>query len=533
MDNTVVHASSVPIKRLVRKTAIGPRRVFDLEVRDVHNYYASGVNVHNCDYHEMLKDHAQKTGEELFTFTTTQLYYKHRALMIYPSGPNRKTLRGKTRFFAATDEFDFFDGSEESDAIKMNGKEVRTSLNNSLANVRIAWRSALKRDLPNTPGGYGMYVSSPDHAMGVLTQLVQKKENSSSILALNLATWEIHPKLTRKAIIRAFDPDPMRLDRDFGAQPPLNSNPFMTDPETVAAMAQEDRPNRVVLSTLSEMVKERLRIKPKIEKLIAPQRIRPTILALDAGFSNNSFSLAVLGAPLNDKGAEKLTVHALAEITPGRKEGTIDFHSVYENVIVPVIQQLNVQVMLADRWNSLKLLHDAAAEHGIFVDQYSLRYPDFCMVRSYMEAGAIALPRFTMKEAERLSPDLTKYPQCFKGHPVDHFYFQAITVRDLGKTVDKGMGLTDDIWRAVVLGARFALDEEFAKKYLKGVLARRALGGIAAGSYMAQVQSFGNSNIRDARGHIESSVVAASGGVPGINANTFGVTSGVFARKPV
>jgi len=486
------------------------------------------------EYHDMLKDVQDRKGEELFSFTTTQLYYKHRALMMYPSGPNRKTLRGKTRFFSATDEHDFFDGEEDSEKIKMNGKEVRTSLNNSLANVRIEWRNVIGRGIVNAPGGYSMYVSSPDHAMGVLTQLVKAKAGSKTILALNLATWEIHPKLTRKAIIKAFDPDPMRLERDFGARPPLNNNPFVEDPDVITRMADEETGNRVVIKLKSEMRKERLRIVPEIQRILAPLRMRPTVLAVDAGYSNNSFAMAVLGPPLNPNAGTKCVIHALIEVIPAKKAGTIDFNAVYENVFTPVIQQLNVKAMLADRWNSLKMLHDAAADFDIFVDQYSLKYQDFVFVRSYMESGALRMPKFGMTDAQRMNPDLTNYPACFAGYPVDHFFFQAITVRDLEKTVDKGLNLTDDLWRAVVLGARFVLDEEFAEKYLRGTMAKRAIGGIAAGSYGTNVQGYGNTGVGSvplSRDQLErQSVVAASGGNYGQSV-TIGV-SNVFARVP-
>src|SRR6056300_1636828 len=34
--------------KLVSSKPVGQRRVYDIEVADVHNFYANGVNVHNC-----------------------------------------------------------------------------------------------------------------------------------------------------------------------------------------------------------------------------------------------------------------------------------------------------------------------------------------------------------------------------------------------------------------------------------------------------------------------------------------------------
>ena len=50
-----------------------------------------------------------------------------------------------------------------------------------------------------------------------------------------------------------------------------------------------------------------------------------------------------------------------------------------------MIEALNVQAVFADRWNSLKLLHDIEAKYGIVAEQYSIKYRDFTTIRSYME----------------------------------------------------------------------------------------------------------------------------------------------------
>ena len=34
--------------RLIKSTPKGKQRVYDIEVADVHNFYANGINVHNC-----------------------------------------------------------------------------------------------------------------------------------------------------------------------------------------------------------------------------------------------------------------------------------------------------------------------------------------------------------------------------------------------------------------------------------------------------------------------------------------------------
>jgi len=50
-----------------------------------------------------------------------------------------------------------------------------------------------------------------------------------------------------------------------------------------------------------------------------------------------------------------------------------------------------------------------------------------------------------------MSFDAEAYPMCYKGYPVEHMVLQMLTVQDTGTQVNKGDGLTDDLWRATCL----------------------------------------------------------------------------------
>ena len=62
----IIDGKTLTFSRVVAKRSVGPRPVYDIEVADVHNYYAGGVNVHNCEYHKMLDDAANRYGVELY-----------------------------------------------------------------------------------------------------------------------------------------------------------------------------------------------------------------------------------------------------------------------------------------------------------------------------------------------------------------------------------------------------------------------------------------------------------------------------------
>jgi hypothetical protein len=91
-------------------------------------------------------------------------------------------------------------------------------------------------------------------------------------------------------------------------------------------------------------------------------------------------------------------------------------------------------------------------------------------------------------------------------------------VKDTGKSVTKGAGLTDDIFRATVLGVAYVLDEEFAAQYLV-LTKRRTNYGLGAYGSLG-----GNGN--DVQGN--ASKIGAVGSLGGSSSASNG-QSNVFA----
>ena len=84
-------------------------------------------------------------------------------------------------------------------------------------------------------------------------------------------------------------------------------------------------------------------------------------------------------------GARSIRATAVVEIIPEKNVCTLDYSAIATQIIYPLIEALNVQAVFADRWNSLKLLHDIEAKYGIVAEQYLIEYRDFTTIRSYME----------------------------------------------------------------------------------------------------------------------------------------------------
>lgn len=489
---------SLTAKRVVRKTLIGPKKVFDIEVRDVHNYYAGGMNVHNCEYHAMLQHAGARYDEELFKMGQTSVHYQHRNHLVYPSGPNKKTLRGKTRIFGAVDEMDFFNNDEDGeDQVKMNGVEVYKSLNNSLLTVRVGWKNAIKTGVFNIPNAYQFNISSPQSARGVLTETVTRNQDSRKVFCFHLATWEMNPMIRRSDLNQEYTDNYEKADRDFGANPPVADSPFISDPETVRRSFDEKRGNSVHYHFVHRKNKMGVtRRAAAIDKVMAPSNIPPSIMALDAGFSFNSFALTIGSVVKNpiSKG-RNIRISTMVEIIPEKNVATLDYSKIADLILYPLIEQLNVRAVFADRWNSLKLLHDIEARYEIPAEQYSIKYRDFTMVRSYLEDQSIILPRpeTPIKNLDKiLKPELSEYPRCFAQRPVDHFFLQCMTVKDTGRDVTKGARLTDDLWRAFALNTHWLLDEEFCDTHLRESKQNRRMGGIGAVSNGGRVTGMNN-----------------------------------------
>ncbi len=574
-------------------------------------------------YHAMLKETGQRQGKELLKYGQVALHYLHRNLLVHPAGPNKKTLRGNTRIFAACvhadtevmtnfgrtcikhiktdlhkaiidgkeytisrllyqsykpifrlttvnglfavvtadhkfrcndawtrldelkvgdviavedynrredsvlsieacgmgpvyditvpdlgffvgngiilkncDELDFFLSDDAGeDNVKMNGVEVTKSLTNSLFTVRIGWKDAIKRGVVNVQNAYQLNISSPQSARGVLTEKVKRSTFSKKIFTFHLATWDVHPNVTEKDIRTEFADEPEKADRDFGAIPPMADRPFLTVDTAMTLFGTQ--PNLVRLQYIhSKSPTGAIRRAAKIVHAAKPSSLPAAVLAIDAGYSNNSFGIAVGFPEKIGKDARRLRFPIVQEIIPEKGRVTLDYTKIFSEVVFPIIREYNVQAVLADRWNSIKLLHDIEHEFGIPAEMYSIKYRDFHLLKSYIEAGLLVLPKRETDDVQKvLALDLQVYPKCFDGRPADHLFLQTCTVSDNDKDVVKGTKLTDDIWRAMALGAVKLLDEAWCLEHLKESKRGGSRGILAVAGSIGVYGVDGNSSI--------------------------------------
>lgn len=439
--------------------AVGPRKVWDIEVQTDHNYFANKVLSHNCSYHELLDFYGEKYGTELYRKKDLFIKYYHKSLKFYPTHPNGNILRGDTRIFAVIDELGLFPlpkGNEDEDeqSARANADEAHKSLTNSLTTVQAISISLLEEGV-NAPPALMLGVSSPMSMRDKVMRLLgdsKTPEGEKYILGVNLPTWKVNPNIQRDTpvIALAYARNAEKAERDFGANPPRVHSRFVgngvfthelfTEPPTHTIEYRYDDPGMLYGHV-------------KFVRAIP----YPTLVTIDAGSVNNSFSLtASYFNPKTGKSVNCLMLEVMCH--DGLR---INFNKMYKHVILPVCKDLNAVALIADQWQSLDLLHRAKEDLGNGPDgkpnclttQYSPRRKDFDFFISLATNGNLVLPTLPRKSYDDVMDGSIVDYRLLNGKPVQHFLLQATTVRDLGhgKCPTKGEGYTDDIFRAAVL----------------------------------------------------------------------------------
>ena len=455
----VINGKVVNFTPVVGKKFVGPRKVYDLEVAGVHNYFANGVNVHNCSYFDMLDYNAEKYGVELYRKKDEFIKIFHKNLKFYPTHPNGNVLRGDTRILAVIDELGLFplptgDDEEDEQSARANADEAHKSLTNSLTTVQAVSLNLLQEGI-NAPGAYMMGVSSPMSVRDKVMRLLkdsQSEEGRKYILGVNLPTWKVNPTIHRDTpIIKlAYARNPVKAERDFGANPPKVNSPFITQGTMKKELFQIKQTHSL---TFQYDVPGMLYAKVERQRTLN----YPTLVTVDAGSVDNSFCLT---AAYFDFETNKTSICTMLEIMP--HEGrAIDFNLTYQHVILPICKDLNAVALLADQWQSLDILHRAREDRGKLPDgkpvtatkQHSPRRKDFNTYLSMLQNGNLLLPLISPVEYQQVIDGQIENFRSLIGKPVQHYLLQALTVKDTHalKCPTKGDGNTDDIFRASVL----------------------------------------------------------------------------------
>lgn len=407
------------------------------------------------NYFEMLDYTGKKAGKELYDFKKEYLRFTHKNMRLSCAPPNLTTLRGETRFGAAMDELGLFalpkgEDEEDEQGARANADEAHKSLDNSLLTVRTAAHEIFhEQRISHVPTGIMLGVSSPMSEKDKVMRLLKDSQGevgSKYIFGSQLPTWEVNPAMNRDNpdIVMAYERNAAKAERDFGANPPRIASPFVSN-QIITPQLFSGKPS-------SHTIKYNLTNKETQGILRHRWKLAyPSLMSLDAGEVNNSFTVTVLYI---DPRSGNTVCSTVLELMPA-KGRRINHNKMYNSILLPLAKDNNVKVVLADRWNSLDILQRLAQDAGCKTQQISVNRKDFDFVVSMMEDGSIVLPQPEMPMHTFIDYTPDNYRQYFVNKPVAHLAHQFTTIQDAGpgKCPEKGHGYTDDIVRSFVLGA--------------------------------------------------------------------------------
>lgn len=407
------------------------------------------------DYFEMLRHYGNHYGKEFYKEGGLFYRYFHKNLDYYPMGPQKRTLRGDTRIFAAVDELGWFpynivssdnpEDDEEDEREHANGDEVYEALDKSLLTVRTEVLNLYKKNISTIPTGLGLYISSPKSERDKISRLLKESQDPAAMaLGLRLPTWEVNPLYTRDhpIIVSAYAKNAAKAERDYGANPPKLDEGIFKKEQILPLFRTDIINSHRIVYDFSRPDRTLGKI---IEAVMATSTWEPRILTLDAGLTNNAFAMAA-----GHREGSRLRVDTLIEVVPAK--GTkIDFPGTYREIILPLVKSTNIGLVGADRWNSINLMQQLEDDTDGKVQgkQFTLNGNHLNKVVTGIATHDILLPGLELPPDQILG--VRDFKRELRDFPASHLFLQLCTIREQRGTLTKGEGFTDDLFRALAL----------------------------------------------------------------------------------
>lgn len=455
---------------------------FNQAVANVWNPYLTTIRETPWfrNYHEFLDRRSNELGEELYSLGEHIVRYRHRNVILHPSGPSRRTMRGTSRLTALQDEAGYFKQAKRSkpgeEVEMMDAKGTFDALNNSLITLKQGHRRRVEEGYNDLPKPVMYLPSSPSAFNDFIMTSYRLYKDSTEFLALKHSTWEFNPLYKKEDFAEAFRLKPVETARDYDCNPPIGESLFINQHVSLERAAKHGA-NKIKI--ISKKAKSRAKIPVTRAELRLVSNQYPsvgTILCIDVGLTSNSFAFSLIG-PHEDYDPEILPeeresmhiparVYACGEVIP-MEDTKISMTSVFADVFVNLIEPFNVKYMVSDRWNNAKIASDLDEGYGVSPIEHKCKWEDFELTRDLLYSDNLHLPKANNSLDDIMKTTLDNYPECFRGSPVDHMLWQFLTVMEKTKvTVLKGDGGTDDLFRTVVLGCAMLQDEEILEDLL-------------------------------------------------------------------
>lgn len=414
-------------------------------------------------YHKFLKEEGKRLGIELFSSNKTEFHYKHKQMYWNCTGSEDRKLRGSTRIWASIDELGWFVSDDaKKDLTIMNADGVYTALSNSLSTMKMKYSQLWGPNTFDAPFPIMANTSSPSSVKDKIMRLVRDAQQNKTILAFHCPSWEANPDYTydtlRNMYAHMTETDFMR---DYGAEPPLASNPFLDDPIYVDKIAVGGQISNVEVEKVQD--KDAFGdlyqyVKAKIKN---PDNKTSRLLSFDLGYKKNGLAACLFSLTAESRIKLDLAVNLIPS-----SNSPINIVKVFDNFTIPLVENFNIMYAFFDRWNSLDQIQ-RLRDHKVDASIYSLTYQDMMDVKSMITTQSLVVPKL----GKNMSDYVSRYiedEKSISNEPVATLGIQLLTVRDIGSRVAKPLQGDDDLFRAFCLGVNRLNDNKIRKEMLAG-----------------------------------------------------------------
>lgn len=418
-------------------------------------------------YHEMLDHVAHKKGKKLYFIGEDSITWSYHGLATLVSSPDVRALRGIARRSWSITEYAYFYTKTKA-AVRLDAEGIFEALQNSTAGVISGYDRCLEEGKYDTPQPLTFIASSPRSIRDPAMVMLKVAEEDTSMVARHYSSFEFNPNLKESSLAAFKIRNPDKYRTSILAMPADSASAFIPDKRLFMACIDPDRANAVSGKNREVITPSKARMTSGVIKIKSnADTTSPKVMSIDTSLNNNSFALVV--AHLEEWKKEGLVTvfDALYEVIPSKTKPCF-YPDIYDNVIRPICEELNVVMVVTDRYpGSTQLMQTIDLDLGLPGLIRSVKYADHNFFRQCLYSASMSFPKMecTPDDAKKFS--VTGYPHSFERKPVAHTLMQAITVEDLmGKKVDKGEGFTDDLFYAAVNAHAVCNDPNFQEEFL-------------------------------------------------------------------
>lgn len=418
-------------------------------------------------YYDFLKYHGSRAGQELYKVSDTFVSYHHKRMGTTIKSPDKRKLRGATRYMTGIDEICWFNsGMTEAQEKKVGDvMEVWTSLNNSLRTLRTAADQVMRSGRYDVPNAFSMDISSPFDVNDILSQHMREARKNPRIMAAHYATWEFNPNQTQEVLAEEFVKNPEIAWRDFGAIPPLANSPWMTDKKAVISCVRSTKDPVTVsyrqVSGINEQFGDTT-VWLELDKVNFGSGAH--VIGIDLGLDNNAFALTIGSMEAGNRA--RIDCSFMLKPSTNAK---INLDKMFTQFIEPMVTRSNCVLVAYDHWNSVTNVQHLR-DKNIDARQHTLSANDFAALRSDLTSNNISLPFTEFPLGTLLERDAAvDLIQTSYDKPNFSLVLQTLTVREIGNgKVVKPQNGDDDVFRSMALVHKFIREEEITKRLLAG-----------------------------------------------------------------